>query len=123
MIRIKHFLEPVEPSDGKRMWVEPIGLTKDLQEWCAVTHLLNSLGPPVVVWRWFQDHPDGYEYFRGKYHEFLTGDTRRKALTHLASAALHEDFTLLHQGDDPEHNTATALYEYLTELQTYVQPE
>jgi uncharacterized protein YeaO (DUF488 family) len=81
------------------------------------------LGPPIALWRWFQDHPDGYEYFRGKYHEFLSRTQRRKALMHLAAAAMNEDFTLLHQGDDPEHNSATALYEFLTELQAYCQPE
>ena len=29
----------------------------------------------------------------------------RQALAALAQAALNEDFTLLHQGDDPEHNS------------------
>ena len=123
MIKIKHLLDTVEPNDGQRMWIEPIGLTKDLHEWCAVNHVLCNLGPPVVLWRWFQDHPDGYEYFRGKYHEYLSQNRRRKVLVHLAAAGLHEDFTLLHQGDDPAHNSATALYEFLSELQAYTQPE
>ncbi|HWB20163.1 MAG TPA: DUF488 family protein [Phycisphaerales bacterium] len=123
MIKIKHLLETVEPDDGKRIWVESIGLTRDLQEWCSVTHLLSNLGPPMTIWRWYQDHPEGYEYFRGKYHEFLSQGPRRKALTHLANAGLQEDFTLLHQGDDPAHNSATALYEFLTELQTSCPPE
>ena len=42
---------------------------------------------------------------------------------HLATAALKEDLTLLHQGDDPNRNSATALYEFLTELQAYCKPE
>jgi uncharacterized protein YeaO (DUF488 family) len=41
----------------------------------------------------------------------------------LATAALQENITLLHQGDDPNHNTATALHEYLSELQAYSRPE
>jgi uncharacterized protein YeaO (DUF488 family) len=123
MIKIKHLMDAAESNDGERLWVEPIGLTKDLCEWCTVGHLLTALGPPIALWRWFQDHPDGYEYFRGKYHEFLSRTQRRKALMHLAAAAMNEDFTLLHQGDDPEHNSATALYEFLTELQAYCQPE
>jgi len=116
-------MDAAETEDGKRMWVEPIGLTKDLQEWCTVGHLISNLGPPIALWRWFQDHPEGYEYFRGKYHEYLAHGRRRKVLMHLAAAALQEDFTLLHQGDDPSQNSATALYEYLTELQAYSKPD
>jgi uncharacterized protein YeaO (DUF488 family) len=71
------------------------------------------------VWRWFQGHPEGYEYFRAKYHQHLSRGKRRQILAQLALAALQEDFTLLHQGDDPDHNSATALYEFLTELQAY----
>lgn len=123
MIKIKQIFDAAEESDGQRLWIEPIGLTVDLREWCSVHHLVSELGPPVVLWRWFQDHPDGYEYFRGKYHEYLSGAKRRKALMHLAAAALQEDITLLHQGDDPNHNSATALLEYLTELQAYCKPE
>lgn len=32
-------LDRIEPDDGMRMWVEPIGLTKDLQQWCRVDHV------------------------------------------------------------------------------------
>jgi uncharacterized protein YeaO (DUF488 family) len=123
MIKIKHVFEGIEKDDGVRLWVEPIGLTKDLQEWCEVHQLLSQLGPPLVLWRWFQNHPDGYDYFRGKYHHYLSQRTRRETLAELAAAALHEDFTLLHQGDDPNQNSATALYEFLTELQAYTPPE
>lgn len=123
MIKIKHLFDAVEPDDGQRLWVEPIGLTRDLAEWCSAHHVLSHLGPPVVLWRWFQDHPEGYEYFRGKYHEYLGRGRRKTALQHLAAAGLKEDFTLLHQGDDPAQNSATALYEYLAELQAYTKPE
>ena len=123
MIRIKHLLERVEADDRDRLWVEPVGLTKDLQEWCAVQHVLPHLGPPMKVWQWFEQHPEGYDEFRARYHEHLGKSQYKKALEALASVALREDFTLLHQGDDPAHNTATALYEYLVELQAYVPPE
>jgi uncharacterized protein YeaO (DUF488 family) len=123
MIKIKHLLDTPEDDDGARLWVEPIGLTADLREWCAVNHMVSNLGPPMTVWRWFQSHPEGYEYFRAKYHEHLSRGKRRRVLAQLAAAALQEDFTLLHQGDDPNHNSATALYEFLTELQAYTQPE
>jgi uncharacterized protein YeaO (DUF488 family) len=119
MIRIKHFLEPVEPCDGKRIWAEPIGLTKDLREWCEVAHVMPHLGPPVQLWEWFGEHPDGYEYFRGRYHECLSKGPYRAALQQLACAAMKETVTLVHQGDDREHNTATALQEFLSELEAY----
>jgi len=120
MIKIKHLLDTVEADDGERLWVEPIGLTNDLPSWCSVTHVLTNLGPPIMLWRWFQEHPEGYEYFRAKYHDHLSRGRRKKVVWHLAAAALQEDFTLIHQGDDPTQNSATALYEFLTELQAYV---
>ena len=123
MILIKHFLEPIESDDGDRIWVEPIGCTKDLQEWCKVDHMLPHLGPPVKIWKWFQQHPDGYEEFRARYHEHLASGPYMEALQALASVALRETFTLLHQGDDPQHNTATALYDFLVERQAYAPPE
>ena len=52
MIKLKHFMEPVEEDDGKRLWIEPINLTKDLVEWCRIDHVLPHLGPPVKLWEW-----------------------------------------------------------------------
>jgi len=121
MIKIKHLLDAVESDDGQRLWVEPIGVTADLRQWCSIDHVLSHIGPPIKLWLWFQEHPDGYEYFRAKYHEFLSQENRRQLMMKLAAAALQEDFTLVHQGDDPQHNSATALYEFLTELQAYVR--
>jgi uncharacterized protein YeaO (DUF488 family) len=123
MIKIKHFMDAREEDDGERLWVEPIGVTKDLSEWCAVDHQLIHLGPPRELWQWFEDHPDGYEFFRGKYHEHLNSRGLRQALWQLAKAGQSENFTLLHQGEDDGHNTATALYEYLTELSAYPSGE
>ena len=116
MIKIKHLMDAREDDDGERLWIEPIGLTKDLVEWCFVDHLLPHLGPPAELVNWYEEHPDGYEFFRGKYHEYLNHGPYRKALWQLAKAGLSENFTLLHQGDSAEENTATALYEFLSEL-------
>jgi uncharacterized protein YeaO (DUF488 family) len=119
MIKVKNFLEDVEDGDGQRIWVEPLGLTRDLRDWCKVAHVLTHLGPPRELWNWFEEHPDGYDYFRGKYHEHLGKGPYRSALQALANASLKEDFTLLHQGDDAAHNTGTALFEFLSELGAY----
>src|SRR2546423_15432201 len=87
MIKIKHFCDAVETDDGQRIWIEPIGCAKDLREWCSIPHVLSHLGPPVQLWAWFVQHPDGYHYFRGKYHEWLAKREFRVALGKLSVAA------------------------------------
>ena len=119
MIRIKHFLDGVEPDDGQRVWIEPIGCCKNLAEWCAIDHVLSNIGPPKKLWNWFQNHPDGYDRFRGEYHDFLSHVPYRNALMELACIGKRENFTLVHQGDNPCQNTASALAEFLVELEAY----
>jgi uncharacterized protein YeaO (DUF488 family) len=119
MIKIKHFLDKPEADDGQRIWVEPIGLTCDLKQWCNVTHILSHVGPPRGLWQWFLMHPTAYEFFRARYHLWLGKSPYKPALQQLACAATRQNITLLHQGDDPEHNSAVALYEFLSELEAY----
>ena len=76
-----------------------------------------------ALWEWHQDHPDGYDYFRARYHEWLNQSPYRASLQALACAAMRENITFLHQGDDPEHNSATARYEFISELEAYCPPE
>ena len=125
MIKVKHFLDKVEPDDGSRFWVEPMGLTRDLRDWCKIDHVLPHLGPPKALWDWFEEHAgkDGYEYFRARYHECLSRSPYKSALQQLACVGLRETFTLVHQSDDPEHNTAAALHEFLNELEAWCPPE
>jgi uncharacterized protein YeaO (DUF488 family) len=119
MIKAKHFLDRIEADDGSRLWVESVALTKDLQEWGEVDHVLPQLGPPRDLWTWFAAHPDGYEDFRGRYHQWLSHCPYRSALQRLACDSLKSNFTLLHAGDDPEHNCATAFREFIAELEAY----
>ena len=119
MIKVKNFLDAAEADDGQRIWVEPIGLAHDLREWCKVDHVLSHLGPPRALWEWFEEHPDGYDYFRANYHESLAASVYKPALAQLARTGGTTNLTLLHQGDDPAHNSATALYEFLIELQAW----
>ena len=123
MIKVKHLLDAVEADDGQRVWVEPVGLTKDLREWCRVDHVMCHLGPSVAVWRVLEDHPDAYEFFRARYHEQLAKGPYRAALVALAGAGRRENFTLIHQADDADHNSAAALHEFLSELEAYSQSE
>ena len=85
MIYVKHLLDAVESSDGQRMWVEPIGLTRDLREWCRVDHVLCHLGPPKAVWQVLESHPDAYDFFRARYHEFLAKSQYKPALQKIPS--------------------------------------
>jgi uncharacterized protein YeaO (DUF488 family) len=104
MIRIKHLMDAVRIDDGIRIWVEPIGLTKDLCRWCHVEYLVPQIAPPIDLWEWFTQHPEGYDDFRGQYH--LALEPLRPALEEFVSAAATQNFTLLHQGGDPQQNTA-----------------
>lgn len=123
MIKTKHLMDDVEASDGQRLWVEPIGLCRDLRQWCRVDHVLPHLGPPIKAWQMLLEHPDSYECFRGMYHDQLRRSQYRAALQSLACASRQETFTLLHASEDEEHNCATALHEYLSELEAYCNPE
>ena len=116
MIRVKNFLVPAEAADGQRLWVESIGVTRDLREMCRIHHVLTHLGPPMKLWLWYEAHPDGWEHYRAKYHEHLARGPYIDALKELASAAVNEDFTFLHQNDDPHRNAAMALAEFVSEL-------
>ena len=119
MIKTKHFLDRIESDDGPRLWVEAIGLTRDLQQWRLVDHVMPHLGPPGDLWEWFAAHSDDYETFRGQYHEWLAKGHYGPALQRLACESLASNFTLLHAGDDPAHNCATALREFIAELEAY----
>ncbi|MDP9172331.1 MAG: DUF488 family protein [Planctomycetota bacterium] len=123
MIKIKHFLENTESDDGQRIWVEPLGLTTDLRQWCKVDNVLSHVAPPAGLREWFDAHPQAYELFRARYHQWLDQTPYKPALQQLACAAVRENITLLHEGDDPAHNSATALYEFLSELGAYCPPE
>ena len=123
MIKIKHFMDNAEPEDGRRIWVEPFGLTADLRQWCQVHHVLCHVAPPRELWEWFQNHPRGYDFFRGRYHQWLKLGPYKEALLQLVVDAQRENITLLHQGDQPNENSAMALYEYLGELEAYIPRE
>lgn len=123
MFKIKSLFDAVEADDGVRLWVEPVGLTRDLTEWCEVHLTPVGLAPEAKLAAWFDRHPDGYDFFRGRYHESLRSSPYLPALRDLAVLGQKETVTLLHQGDNPGENTAAALYEFLSELQAYVRDE
>lgn len=120
MIKVKSLFDQVEADDGARLWVERIGLTRDLVEWCRVDHHLPHVAPPEELARWFENHPDEYQEFRGRYHEWLNQSDLREPLGELACAAIDSTFTLLHS-DERKSNAATALAEFLAERQGWCE--
>ena len=123
MFTVKHLMDPAAETDGQRLYVEAGGLTKDLTDWCHVDHVVCHLGPPRELSIWFEDHPQGYEYFRGKYHEALANGPYTQVLQQLACDGLQRNFTLLHLSENPAENSATALYEFISELEAHCPPK
>jgi len=123
MIKVKHFMDPVESTDGSRIWVEPIGVTKDLAHWCQITYILCHVAPSQDLCDWLDLHPDGYDLFQAQYHEWLDKSHFKPALQQLACEARREEITLLHQSTNPQENSATALFEFLIELEASCSPE
>ena len=118
MIKVKHFMAPAEPEDGPRIWVETIGLTRDLRACCDVDLLLTQLGPRPNLWEWYLEHPGPYRYrwFKDAYHKHLLRGEHQEPLRELAAAGARQDLTLLHQCECADLNTATALRDLLMEL-------
>jgi uncharacterized protein YeaO (DUF488 family) len=123
MINVKHLTDSIEPTDGSRIWVEPIGPTEDLIESRQITYTLCRVAPPQDLCDWLDLHPEGYDSFQVQYHEWLNKSHFKPALQRLAREARHEKITLLHQSSDPQRNSATALQEFLIELEAYSSPD
>lgn len=118
MISVKHFMERYAREDGPRLWVEPIGLTLDLVEWCRVDLLLREFAPPRILWEWFDERPGlgRYQVFRRGYRSCLLHSPHRDSLKALAGLAMDGNLTLLHQGSEILYNTGCALREVMEEL-------
>jgi uncharacterized protein YeaO (DUF488 family) len=119
MIRVKHLFDARESGDGLRLWVGPVGLTRDLAEWCHVVRWLREGSPSAALAEWFEEHPGGWEYFRARHHDELARGGAVDRLRALGQHALTENVTLLHAEDSPVENAAVSLHQYLAELQAY----
>jgi len=123
MIQIKNLFDAAEPDDGLRLWVGPVGLTRDLAAWCRVDRWLREGSPSPDLAAWFEEHPDGWEYFRARHHEALSRGGFKERLRELSRRALRENVTLLYGESNPTENAAVSLYEYLVALQPYAPEE
>ena len=123
MIKTKNIFDQIESDDGGRVWVESIGLTKDLQEWCEVAFVAPYIGPPKWLAEWFTDHPERYLSFRSLYHNWLSQGPFRAALEQLAIESRSANITLLHADDNPDQNASTALRDFIARLESPCPPE
>ena len=116
MIKVKHLMDPLEEDDGLRIWVEPIGLTRDLQEWCYIDNLLMPLtASQRTIFAATRD-TEAFDYYVARFHQDLRNSPHAATLKSLAAASRNENFTLIHASDDPSQNCAMALFEFLAEL-------
>jgi uncharacterized protein YeaO (DUF488 family) len=122
MIRLKHLFDSIEKEDGERIWIEGIGLTRDLVEWCQITHVMTTLGPSTELAGWFEEHPSCFDFFEAQYLKELQVKQYRTAMRQLATASINTTFTLVHHGDNPNENSAVVLRQFLSELSERVPP-
>jgi uncharacterized protein YeaO (DUF488 family) len=120
MIRIKHLFDSVDTQDGERIWIEPIGLTRDFVEWCKITHVMSSLGPSKEMVEWLDQHPSCFDFFEAQYLAELNSSKYMTSLRGLAVASRTQTFTLIHQGEKPNENSAVVLRNFLAELSARV---
>jgi uncharacterized protein YeaO (DUF488 family) len=84
--------------------------------------MCSASWPAAENWQWYEEHPDATTRSAPIIHDSLRTGPYNEALMQLAQISSRETFTLLHQCDDAIHNSAMALYEYLSELQAYCPP-
>lgn len=115
VIKVKHLMDALEEDDGVRIWVEPIGLTRDLAEWCSIDNVIPQMTPSQKT-IFVATHAEGFDYYVQRFHEELRKSPQAPTLKALAMASRVENFTLIHASEDPAQNCAMALFEYLAEL-------
>ena len=118
MVSVKHFLDTIEPEDGQRIWVEPIGLTHELKDWCQVSSILSHLGPPRAIWDWFSEHPDGYDFSRIRYHALGT-DLTGSRFSSLPATPSGRTTRCSTRAMIPSTRPRSAAIEFLAELEAY----
>jgi uncharacterized protein YeaO (DUF488 family) len=123
MIKVKYLLDPVDPDDGQRIWVERYGLTKDLQEWCQVDHVITEVAPSPALLYHLERDPDGFHVFRKAYASELHNSAWRDPLEKLALASRSGNLTLVHTSNDVDRNGAVALCQYLNEIAVSLLPD
>jgi uncharacterized protein YeaO (DUF488 family) len=122
MIKVKHLLDPIESDDGERIWIEPIGLTRDLFEMCAIDAVMSHLGPSQEIADELEAHPHRYDYFFAEYQHQLYNGSYLLELKDLARIGRWRNITLIHHGSNPAENSAVALRDFLLQVLALSSP-
>src|SRR4051812_22466007 len=114
-IQVKRVYEPASDKDGVRVLVDglwPRGLSKTA---AAVDLWLKDIGPSRALRQWFNRDPSRWAEFKQRYAAELDALREKGAsVAALTGAAKSGTITLLFGARDAQHNTAVALYQYLT---------
>ena len=111
MIRVKRVYEHPGRKDGRRFLVDrlwPRGLKRgELQ----AAHWIKDVAPSNDLRKWFGHEPAKWPEFQWRYFREL--DEKPEIWQPLWRAAREGDITLVFSANDPEHNNAVALKNYL----------
>jgi uncharacterized protein YeaO (DUF488 family) len=111
-IRVKRIYKPPEPADGHRLLVDrlwPRGVSKKSASFDA---WMKEVAPSSELRRWFGHDVLRWQEFKRRYAVEL--DSRRDLVAEILSLGRERPVTLLYSAQDPDHNQAVALAEYLT---------
>ena len=114
LIKTKSIYEGPEESDGRRVYVErlwPRGLTRDE---ARVDDWLREIAPNEGMLAWFSGKPERWDEFEEDFFDDLNG--RAEQISQLFDIAMEGPVTLLYDYDDPKHNSAVAVRDYLEKM-------
>jgi uncharacterized protein YeaO (DUF488 family) len=110
-VRIKRIYEPASPEDGARLLVDrvwPRGITKEA---AALTMWIKEVAPSTALRKWFGHDPARWPEFHRRYLDELAANT--PAVDRIRDYIEAGRTTLLYAAQDPAHNNAVALADYL----------
>ncbi len=113
MFRLKNATEQAEAVDGTRILVEPIRSKTTSNPTLHIDISLQALAPSPALRNKLKPNPDSlaWDEFQHQYRVELARNTR--ATQAVLNAARRGNVTLVYTSEDPQHNSATVLKEYL----------
>lgn len=117
MFRLKNAAEQPEAVDGTRILVEPIrSKTTNPSPTLSIDISLQALAPSPALRNKLNPNPDSltWDEFQHQYRVELARNTR--ATQTVLNAARRGTVTLVYTSEDPQHNSATVLKEYLERI-------
>lgn len=110
-ITIKRIYDDPAVNDGYRVLIDrlwPRGVSRDV---AALDAWMKDLAPSTELRRWFDHDRARFAAFTAAYREEL--DAAGAAIETVFTAAADQPITLLYAANDPVHNHAVVLRDYL----------